>query len=84
MSNAYHYDREAQWYANQKPNKTSGNVGGGSNTGSNNGLWNNDRVRTVVGNVISEDEYKEITGEDVSAYGGSPDPSNTIINNKWN
>ena len=47
MSNAYHYDREAQWYANQKPNKPSGNVGGGSNTGSNNGLWfkeDNDRV----------------------------------------
>ena len=48
------------------------------------GLWNKDRVRAVVGNVITEDEYKEITGEDVSAYGGSPDPSNTIINNKWN
>lgn len=27
------------------------------------GLWSIDRVRNVVGKVITEDEYKQITGE---------------------
>jgi len=28
-----------------------------------NGLWNIDRVRNVVGKVISSEEYTQITGE---------------------
>ena len=31
------------------------------------GLWNIERVRSVVGKVINEQEYKEITGSDYDA-----------------
>ena len=31
------------------------------------GLWSIERVRSVVGKVINEQEYKEITGRDYDA-----------------
>ena len=31
------------------------------------GLWSIERVRSVVGKVINEQEYKEITGKDYDA-----------------
>jgi len=31
------------------------------------GLWDKQRVRNVVGKVINEQEYKEITGSDYDA-----------------
>lgn len=31
------------------------------------GLWNIERVRNVVGKVINEQEYREITGSDYDA-----------------
>ena len=33
------------------------------------GLWDKQRVRNVVGKVINEQEYREITGSDYDAFG---------------
>lgn len=33
-----------------------------------NGLWSKQRVYNAVGNWITQEEYKEITGEDYTTY----------------
>lgn len=86
MSNAYHYDREAQWYAKQKPNKPSNNTGQGSNTNisqgsnsaNNSGLWfTEDNNRVGVSSPAGTPSYGSSGG---SSGGYSPPPKPKPIN----